>query len=248
MDTTNSLTDGLNRAWANTVEYTPRIIAFLLILVIGYFVAMALGKVVDKILTRVGFDRAVERGGIKRALSQSGYHVSDILGKIVFYTIFLFVLQMAFDAFGPNSISALLSRVIAFLPNVFVAIVMVVIAASIAAGVAQIVNAALGGLSYGKILATIASGAIVVVGVFMALNQLMIAPAIVNGIFYAMLAIVVGVSIVAIGGGGIQPMRTRWETALNRVEQEVPRVREHVMQQPMKIPVETPPSQGGYVS
>ncbi|HEY0866430.1 MAG TPA: hypothetical protein VGE01_03570, partial [Fimbriimonas sp.] len=110
--TTTDVRAGFERAWDNTAEFLPRLGAFLLILIAGYFIARFLGGLLDKVLTRVGFDRWVERGGIKQALSRSGYHVSDILGKIAFYTIFLFVLQMAFDVFGPNSISALLTNII----------------------------------------------------------------------------------------------------------------------------------------
>lgn len=216
---------GLENAWSNTVAFLPNFLAFLLILIVGYFVAAAIGKIVDKALERVGFERMVERGGIKAMLQRSGFHVSDIIGKVVFYAIMLFVLQMAFGVFGDNPVSDLLTRTIAFLPNILVAIVIVVVAAAIAAGVRDIVRATLGGLSYGRLLATLASGAIVVLGVFAALNQLNIAPEIVNGLFYAMLAIIVGVSVVAIGGGGIQPMRAQWEKALNRVEQEAPKLK-----------------------
>lgn len=225
-NTTNSLSYGLSRAWATTLDFVPRFLGFLFILIAGYFVAVALGKVVDKVLAKIGFDRAVEKSGIRQALASTGYHPSQILGKIAFYGVFLFVLQLAFGVFGPNPISELLTRVIAFLPNVFVAIVITVLAASIAAAVKDIVSAALGGLSYGKMLATVASGAIIVVGVFAALNQLNIAPEIVNGLFYAILAIVVGVSVVAIGGAGIGPMRARWETALNHLDREVPRAKQ----------------------
>jgi len=227
-NTTVQVGSGLDTAWHNTLAFLPKLGAFLLILIAGYFVARFLGKVVDNLLTKVGFDRAVERSGIRQALSNSGYHPAQILGKLAFYTVFLFVLQLAFGVFGANPISDLLTRVIAFLPNIFVAVVITVIAASIAAAVKEIVTGALGGLSYGKILGTIASGAILVVGVFAALNQLGIAPEIVNGLFYALLAIIVGVSIVAIGGAGIQPMRSRWESALNRLDQEVPRVQREV--------------------
>ena len=62
-------------------------------------------------------------------------------------------------------------------------------------------------------------------GIFAALNEINIAPAIINGIFYAILAIIAGSAIVAIGGGGIVPMRSRWEKTLGRLEQEVPRLR-----------------------
>jgi hypothetical protein len=216
----------MGRAMESVVMFVPLLIAFLIILVIGYVVAMALGKVVDKVLTRVGFDRMVERGGIKKVLSRSGYHVSDILGKITFYTLFLLVLQLAFGVFGPNPISDLLTALIAYLPRVFVAIVLVVIAAYVGQAVKEVVQASLGGLSYGRVLANMAAISIVVIGVFAALDHLGVARAIVVGLFYAILAIVVGVSVVAIGGAGIVPMRARWEAALNRIDREVPRMKE----------------------
>lgn len=232
---------GLQRAWENTIGILPHFLLFLAILVIGYFVAVALGKAADRVLTKLGFDHAVEKSGIKRAMSQSGYHPSDILGKVVFYTIFLFVLQLAFGVFGPNPISDLLTRVIAFLPNIFVAIIITVVAASIAAGVREIVSASLGGLTYGRFLANVAAISIIVVGVFAALSQLGIAPEIVNGLFYALLAAVVGVTIVGIGGGLIAPMRSRWENALTRIDDELPRVKEEVRS------ASTSPDRGGYM-
>jgi len=227
-------------------RFTPKFLAFLIILGIGYFVARILGSLIDKLLTRVGFDKMVERGGLKKAIGNSGFHVSRILGQLAFYTLFLFVLQLAFGVFGPNAISDLLTRVIAFLPNVFVAICIVVVASAIAAGVKQIVTASIGGLSYGKMIATLAGGAILVVGIFAALNQLQIAPQIVNGLFYAALAIIVGVSIVGIGGGLIMPMRARCETVLQRMEQEVPKVQEHLQAQDQRTQTES--SAKGYVA
>ena len=225
---TNNVSGGLERAWAATVLFVPNFLAFLLILIAGYFISTFLGKLVGKALARVGFDKAVERSGIKKALEASGYHPSEILGKIAFYTTFLFVLELAFGVFGANPISELLTRVIAFLPNVFVAIVIVVLSASIAAAVKDVVRATLGGLSYGRMLANFAGGAIILVGVFAALNQLSIAPEIVNGLFYAILAIIVGISVVAIGGAGIVPMRARWEAGLNALEREVPKAKQHL--------------------
>ena len=216
---------GIEDAWSSIAAFVPKLLGFLVILVVGYFIAKAIGKVIDKVLERVGFDSAVERGGVKQALSKSKFDASDIVSKFVFWTLFLFVLQLAFGVFGANPVSDLLASVIAFLPKVFVAIVIIVVASAIAAGVKELVGSALGGLSYGNALATGASVAILVIGVFAALNQLQIAPAIVNGLFYAILAVVVGSAIVAIGGGGIQPMRGRWEKVLSTYDEEKSSVR-----------------------
>ncbi len=87
-------------------------------------------------LTRVGFDRLVERGGVKSALDRSKYDASDILARLV-SAIMLFVLSTAFGVFGTNPVSDYLHAVIAYLPLVFVAIIIiiiVVIASAIAAG------------------------------------------------------------------------------------------------------------------
>jgi hypothetical protein len=216
---------GVEDAWTSIANFIPKFLGFLVILVVGYFIAKAIGKIVDAALERVGFDRAVERGGIKQALATSKYDASTIVSKVVFWTLFLFVLQMAFGVFGANPVSDLITGVIAFLPKVLVAIVIMVVATAVAAGVKEIVGSALGGLSYGNSLATGASIAIIVLGAFAALNQLEIAPAIVNGLFYAILAVIVGSAIVAIGGGGIQPMRTRWESTLAKYDEEKTNVR-----------------------
>jgi hypothetical protein len=221
----NAFTDGLERAWGNTAEFLPKFVGFLVILVIGYIVAKAIAKIVCAVLGRVGFDRAVERGGIKQALAKSNYDASTLVSKVVFYTVFLLALQMAFGVFGTNPVSDLLTSVVAYLPKVFAAILIVVVAAAIAAGVKEIVDASLGGLSYGRALSLAASATIVAIGLFAALNQLQIATPIVNGLFYAALAIIVGSSVIAIGGGGITPMRSQWEKALAKVEQEGPQMR-----------------------
>ena len=205
------------------IAFLPKLAAFLLILIIGYFVAKIFAKLVNKVLERVGFDRAVERGGVKKALAKSQFDASDILAKIVFYAVMLFVLSTAFGVFGDNPISDYLRAIIAYLPKVFVAILILVIASAVAAGVKLLVQNALGGLSYGKLLANAASVVILALGVFAALDQLEIAQNVVNAVLYAVLAAIVGVVVVAVGGGGIQPMRTRWESALAKAEAEAPR-------------------------
>jgi hypothetical protein len=216
----NDFINGLGDAWASIAEFLPKLLGFLFILVIGYFVAKAIAGIIAKVLERVGFDRAVERGGIGKALEQSRFDASEILSKIVFYALFLFVLELAFGIFGPNPISDLITGVIAYLPNVFVAIIIVVIGAAIAAAVKELVEAALGSLSYGRALAFSASAFILGIAVFAALDQLNIAPRIVTGLFYALLAMVVGSVVIAVGGGGIKTMSRYWEKTAAKGEEQ----------------------------
>jgi hypothetical protein len=223
---------GVSNAWSNIATFVPKLIVFLLILVIGYIIARVLARVLNGILERVGFDKAVERGGVGKALEQSKYDASDILAKLLFYTIMLFVLSTAFGVFGPNPISGYLQAVIAYLPKVFVAVVIIVIASAVAAGAKTLIEGSLGGLSYGKLLANAASILILALGVIAALDQLQIAQNVVNGVLYATLAALVGVVVVAVGGGGIRPMQARWESAMATYDVEKHNVRQQIAQAP----------------
>ena len=222
---------GLSEAWERIATFVPKLVGFLLILVIGYFVAKALSRIVARVLERVGFDRWVERGGLRQALANTRFEPSDILGRVVFWTAFLFVLQLAFGVFGPNPISDLIRGLIAFLPNVFVAILILVIAGALAKVVTDLLTAVLSGVSGGTIMARGAGMAVLAVGFFAALDQLRIAPTIVRGLFYAVLALVVGSGIVAVGGGGIATMRRYWERGASKLEEKGTEVRREVSRQ-----------------
>ena len=223
---------GVSDAWSTVATFIPKLVAFLVILLIGWLVAKAVEKILDKVLERVGFDRWVERGGVKRALANSKYDASSILGRIAYYAVLLLALSVAFSVFGPNPISDYLGAVIGYLPKLFVAILILVIASAIAAAVKSLIESTLGGLSYGRVLANAASVLILVIGVVAALNQLQIATAVVNAVLYAALAAAAGIAVVAVGGGGIRPMQQRWERALARYDEEKPRIAEQTRSAP----------------
>jgi Conserved TM helix len=219
---------GITNAWSSVAAFAPKLVAALVILLVGYFVAKAISSILNKVLERVGFDRVVERGGVRQALARSKYDASDILAKLVFWTVMLFVLQLAFGVFGPNPVSDLLRGLIAYLPNVFVAILIVVIAAAIARALTDLLSNLLGAVQGGQLIARGAGVAVLVFAVFAALDQLQIAPRIVTGLWYAILAAVVGSVIVAVGGGGIRTMQRYWERTAGRAEERGPELREQV--------------------
>jgi hypothetical protein len=212
--------DALTDMWRSVLLFVPRAIAFIAILVVGWIIARFVLKIVDTVLERVGFDRAVERGGIKRALERTRYDASDILARLAYYAVLLFTLQFAFGVWGPNAISDLISGVVAWLPRAFVAIVIVVVAAAIAKAVKDLVTGALGGLSYGKILADLAAIFILALGVIAALNQVGIATTVTTPVLVAVLATVAGILIVGVGGGLVKPMQARWDRWLDRAAEE----------------------------
>ncbi|MEV4544113.1 hypothetical protein DLJ47_31835 [Micromonospora sp. S4605] len=219
--------DAVADMWRSVLLFIPRAIAFIAILVVGWLIARAVLKIVDTVLERVNFDRAVERGGIKRALERTKYDASDILAKLAYYAVLLFTLQFAFGVWGPNAISDLISGVVAWLPRAFVAIVIVVVAAAIANAVRDLVAGALGGLSYGRILADLAAIFVIALGVIAALNQVGIATTVTTPVLVAVLATVAGILIVGVGGGLVRPMQSRWDRWLQRMAEESRAVQAH---------------------
>jgi hypothetical protein len=212
---------GISNAFSNVATFIPKFIVFLIILIAGYFIAKALAKLVARVLTRLGFDQLAERGGIKTALAHSKYDASGILAKIVYYAILLFVLDVAFGVFGSNPISGFLHGVIAYLPLLFIAVVIIVVTAAIAAAVRNMIENSLSGMPYANVLGNLAWGFILALGIIAALNQLHIAQNVLNAVLYAALA---GIAIVAVGGGGIKTMSQRWEAVAARYDAEKLRI------------------------
>ncbi|RJO75842.1 hypothetical protein D5S18_13800 [Nocardia panacis] len=218
---------GFSDAWSSVATFVPKLVGFLVIMVIGWIIARVVAAIVRRVLAKVGFDRLVERGGVKQALARGNYDASELLAKLAYYAILLIALQLGFGVFGPNPISTMLNGIVAWLPRLAVAIVIVIIAAAIAHGVREMVGNMLGGLSYGPMLGRLAAVFVWGIGIVAALNQIGVATSVTMPILITVLATVGGILIVGVGGGMVRPMQQRWEGWLSGLEQEMPAVRGH---------------------
>lgn len=223
VDWEGPITDGFR----DVATFVPKLLGFLLILVVGYFIAKLVAKVVDTLLERAGFDRAVERGGIKKALAKSSYDASDIVAKLVFFAIFIPVLSAAIGVLGIAALQQPLAAFIALIPKIIVAVVLVVIGAVIAGAAKSFITNALGGLSYGSILANAAAVLVLFGFVKAALDQVGIATVVTTAMLYTVFAAAAGVVIVGVGGGLIKPMQSRWESMLNKADSEKDKIKAH---------------------
>lgn len=218
---------GISSAWTAIADFVPKLVAFLVILLIGWIIAKVLGKVVGMVLGKVGFDRVVERGGLKTMLERNNWNASTLIAKVVYYAILLIALEVAFGVFGPNPISTILTTIVAWLPKLIVAMLIIVIVGAIANVVRSLVGGALSGLSYGRMLGTVAAVFIWGLGVIAALNQIGVATTVTTPVLITVLATIGGVIVVGMGGGLIAPMRQRWETWIGRMEAQLPEARAH---------------------
>ncbi|MFF8276806.1 hypothetical protein ACF05T_11965 [Streptomyces lateritius] len=219
---------GFTDAWSAVAEFVPKFVGFLVILLIGWFVAKMIAKVADRLLRKVGFERMAERSGVSNTLRGSKYDATGIISKILYYAVLLMALQLAFGVFGPNPVSVMINGIVAWLPRAIVACVIVVVAMAVARAVRDIVTGALGQMSYGRAVATAAWAFIVALGVIAALSQAGIATAVTGPVLVAVLATMAGIMIVGVGGGLITPMRGRWERWLAAAETETGHAKEQL--------------------
>ncbi|MDV6012751.1 mechanosensitive ion channel family protein [Haloechinothrix sp. LS1_15] len=218
----DQLRDGLGEAWSLITTFVPKLVFFLIILLIGWLIAKGVAKALSMLLDKLGFPSLVERTGLSGVLNQANIDASALVAKIAYFFILLIALQLAFGAFGPtNPVSELLDEVIAFLPRVVVAIVLVIVAAAIARMVRDVISSALAGRPIGGVLSFATYWLIVALGVIAALNQVQIATTVTTPVLIAVLATIGGVIVVGFGGGLIKPAQERWAVWLDSLQSQL---------------------------
>ena len=208
----------LQQAISVFLSYIPQLIGTIVILIIGYIIARVLQAIVTRVLKSVGFEDWMERGGIKRFFEQAQTQEtpSSILGKIAFWFVFIIAITMAANALGIQQISGFLNQLIAFIPSIFAAVLILLLAGILANFVSGIVRGATGS----GLLGTVAQYAIIIYAAFAALTQLGIAVELTAPTFLIVLGAVALGAAIAFGIGGREVARDIVEKAYNR-RQEV---------------------------
>jgi hypothetical protein len=210
MDIVRSLQEALSQFFG----YLPQLVGAIVILIVGYFVAKILQAVVGRILQGIGFDGWMERAGIKRFFDRADTRQTpaSILGKLVFWFVFIIAIVMATDALGIRQVSAVFSQLIAYIPNIIAAILILILASLLANFVAGLVRGATGM----DVLGTVAQVAIIVYAVFAALTQLGIAVQLTAPTFLIVLGAIALAAAIAFGFGAQGVARDIVEKAYNR--------------------------------
>ena len=132
-DSTGALQASFKNAWVQIVDYTPRVLAAVLVFVIGYFVARLVARAITLVCERAGLQRAAERSGLWESMSHMSIrrNVPAILGTIVFWGLMLVFLMASFNILEIREVSTAISQVVAYIPNLLVATVMVVVGSAV---------------------------------------------------------------------------------------------------------------------
>jgi hypothetical protein len=198
------ISDSLQRGLDEFIAFLPRLVGFLIILLIGWLIARVVKALLVKALQGVGVDRALTSGsaGPHVARIMPDARPSELIGTVVFWFLFLGALAIAVSQLGIEALDSFLQAIVAYLPNVVVAILIFVVAGALAAAVSGLVSRTLGDTTTGRIAASAAPVLIMGIATFMILDQLNIAPAIVEITYIAVLGSVALGMAIAFGLGG----------------------------------------------
>ena len=162
--------------WTKVAEFLPNIAGAILLLIIGYLVAKGIGIAITKLLEKLGLDKLTERSGVASAVQSTGMDTSAsaIIGKIVYWLIFLLFMIAAADSLGLPRVSDTIKGFVQYLPKLIGALLVVIIGLFAAHLVRSAVETATASmqLDYGKPLGTLIYMLIVIVVVSLAIGQL----------------------------------------------------------------------------
>lgn len=201
-----ALLASLTAAMATLFAAIPKILAFVVILVIGWFVASLIARGVAVLLRAVKFNDLAKRAGLTDFMQKMGVHTdaSDLIANIAKWFIRLIALVVAFDALGLPAVSDVLRQLLLWLPNLVVAMVVLVVAGLLATALGKIVRGATAqaGFNNPDTLATVAKVAVWGFAIVVALNQIGIAATLVNTLLTATVGALALAFGLAFGLGG----------------------------------------------
>src|SRR5215208_227564 len=167
------------------VQFLPTVLGAVIILFAGYLLARLVERATDRVLRRVRLNQLLERGGVMQAVERSGSHLNPtrVISNLIFWIVMFAVMLLAANALGLESLANVFSELVSYIPSVIAAIVIIIVGIVLGGFVGGLIMASAGGLHGGPTLARVGRIGIIVIAVFMALQELGIATDIVTTAF-----------------------------------------------------------------
>lgn len=201
-----AITDSLIDLWIRFINFLPALIGALLVFFIGWFIAIALGKFVTQVLRTLKVDQALDSAGLKNTLEKANISgtASGFLGAMVKWFLVIVFLVAASDILSLNQISVFLNNVLNYIPQLVIAVVILLVAVLFSKFVGNVIQASVkaASLNHGSFLSTVAKWAIMVFAILAALEQLGVAPGLIRTLFTGIIALIALAGGLAFGLGG----------------------------------------------
>ena len=173
----------------------PALVGAAVIMLTGYFLARQVQRWADDTLKKVDFNRMAAAGGLDEVVGRTGSRLDPVraLAKLIFWLVMLVVILLASTALGLESINQMFGMMLAFIPTLIAAIVIIILGMIVGEFVRGLILASAGGVAGVPTVAKIAKGAVIVL--FMALQQVGVAEEIVTAAF----TLILGAVALAVG-------------------------------------------------
>lgn len=193
--------------WEGVVSFVPLLIVALIVFIIGWIIAVAVGKVVAQIIRAVKVDRALQNLGVEEPLARAGFRLDSgaFVGGIVRWFFIIMFLLASLDVLGLTAVSDFLSDVVlVYLPNVLVAALILVVAALLADATNKVVSGAAKAAHFPSsgFLGGVAKWSIWIFAILAALYQLGIAGPLIQTLFVGFVGMLALSGGLAFGLGG----------------------------------------------
>lgn len=170
--------DSFSALWTQFASFVPQLLAAMILLFVGWLFAKIVRNAFSKILVLLKFDEIAKKTGIDAFLRQGNIQIplSGILSMLVYWLILLVVIVTVANSLGLTAVASLFNRVVFYLPNIFVAVLVILFGSLIARFLNRLIFAYLNNLSVNGALtlSTMAEYAILVFVLLVALEQLQI--------------------------------------------------------------------------
>ncbi len=214
MDTTTwseTISTSFQNAWNTVIVFLPNLLAAILILVIGVLIAAALGRLVKKVLVLMKFDRLMDSLRVNPFLRRFDVHLSTagILAWLVKWFLIFVVIVAAAEALGLEQITAFINSVLLYIPNVFAAVIILLLGIAAANFVENVIVKSTTTIrsQSATFLGLLAKWAIVIFSFLIALVQLRIAPSLINTVLAGFVFMIALAGGLAFGLGGKEVAR-----------------------------------------
>ena len=173
--------------WTELARFIPQLLAALALLFIGWLLAKIARTGIMRLLRLLNFDRVTERSGLEAFLKQAelDVSVSTMLGNLVYWLIILVMIVTVANSLGLHMVADLFNKVVLYIPNVIVAILVLVFGTILARFINRIVFAWLNNVGFSGALtvSTFSEYAMIIFVFFIALEQLQIASELITAAF-----------------------------------------------------------------
>lgn len=171
----DALVLSFQQALGSVIGFVPQLLVALILFIIGLFIAYSIGHLVEQIVKALRVDQALQKLEVERVIERAGWKLNSgaFLGGIVRWFLIVVFLLAAVDTLQLSAVSEFLKNVLLFLPNVFVAALILVIAMLVASAAERLARGAVEALGYrGAIAGVVVRWAIWIFAIVSALDQL----------------------------------------------------------------------------